>query len=88
MYTVKDFIESLVAAAGVLPDGLASELQVGICNGSTTTFIHRIDLSTPSGHGTYLAVLGHLHPGDTAVSMPAETANLDEELRRLVEDDS
>lgn len=94
MNTVREFVDRLVEKANALPAGLESEIELAICDGSTMTLVERVDVgkwaNVDQADGTqtrtFIVVRGHLHPDDEPATMRAATADVDDELRRLVDD--
>jgi uncharacterized membrane protein YcaP (DUF421 family) len=92
--SVREFIDRLTKAAGGLPDGLDSGIEVAICDGRDLQFIDRVDVSTwttvPENGplDSYVLVRPHVHPGQSPGPRAwGAAAHADEELRRLTDSD-
>ena len=92
--SVRQFIQRLTDAAGNLPSGLDSPVELAICDGRDLQFISRVDVSvwtTVPESGplqTYVLIRPHDHPGESAGPRTrGAAAHADEELRWLTERD-
>jgi hypothetical protein len=92
--SVRKFIQRLTEAAGNLPDGLDSAVELAICDGRDLQFIDRVDVSVwttvpESGPPqSYVLIRPHDHPGDShGPRTRGAAADVDEELRWLTERD-
>lgn len=92
--SVREFIQRLTDAAGNLPDGLDSAVELAICDGRDLQFIDRVDVSvwtTVPESGplrSYVLIRPHDHPGDSQGRRTrGAAAHADEELRWLTERD-
>ena len=92
--SVREFIQRLTDAAGNLPDGVDSPVELAICDGRDLQFITRVDVSvwtTVPESGplqSYVLIRPHDHPGDgPGLRTRGAAANADEELRWLTEHD-
>jgi len=92
--SVREFIQRLTDAAGNLPDGVDSPVELAICDGKDLQFITRVDVSvwtTVPENGplqSYVLIRPHDHPGDSpGPRTRGAAAHADEELRWLTERD-
>ena len=92
--SVREFIQRLTSAAGHLPDGLDSTVELAICDGRDLQFINRVDVSvwsTVAEDGplqSYVLIRPHDHPGESpGPRTRGAAAHADEELRWLIERD-
>ena len=92
--SVREFIQRLTDAAGNLPDGVDSHVELAVCDGRDLQFITRVDVSvwtTVPESGplqSYVLIRPHHHPGDSpGPRTPGAAAHADEELRWLTERD-
>jgi len=92
--SVREFIQRLTDAAGNLPDGVDSVVELAICDGRDLQFITRVDVSvwtTVPDSGplqSYVLIRPHDHPGDSpGPRTRGAAAHADEELRWLTERD-
>ncbi len=92
--TVRQFIQRLSDAAGNLPDGVDSPVELAICDGRDLQFISRVDVSvwtTVPEYGplqSYVLIRPHDHPGENpGPRTRGAAAHADEELRWLTERD-
>jgi hypothetical protein len=92
--SVREFIQRLTDAAGDLPGGLDSPVELAICDGRDLQFIDRVDVSvwtTVPENGplqSYVLVRPHDHDGGSGGRrMRGAAAHADEELRWLTERD-
>ena len=92
--SVSEFIQRLTDAAGKLPNGLDSPIELAICDGRDLQFIRRVDVgvwTTVPESGpleSYVLIRPHAHPGDSSgIQMRGAAAHADEELRWLTEPD-
>jgi hypothetical protein len=92
--SVREFIQRLTNAAGDLPDGLDSTVELAICDGRDLQFISRVDVSvwtTVPENGplqSYVLIRPHDHPGESrSPRTQGAAAHADEELRWLTEHD-
>ena len=92
--SVREFIQRLTKAAGDLPDGLDSAVELAICDGRDLQFLDRVDVSvwtTVPESGplrSYVLIRPHDHPDDThGRRTRGAAAHADEELRWLTEGD-
>ena len=92
--SVREFIQRLTSAAGHLPGGLDSAVELAICDGQDLQFINRVDVSvwtTVADNGplqSYVLIRPHDHPGESpGPRTRGAAAHADEELRRLTEQD-
>lgn len=92
--SVREFIQRLTDAAGNLPDGVDSVVELAVCDGSNLQFITRVDVSvwtTVPENGppqSYVLIRPHDHPGDSpGPRTRGAAAHADEELRWLTEHD-
>ena len=92
--SVREFIQRLTDAAGNLPGGLDSAVELAICDGKDLQFITRVDVSvwtTVPDNGplqSYVLIRPHDHPGDSpGPRTRGAAAHADEELRWLTERD-
>src|SRR6516225_639301 len=92
--SVREFIQRLTDAAGNLPGGLDSAVELAICDGKDLQFITRVDVSvwtTVPDTGplqSYVLIRPHDHPGDSpGPRTRGAPAPADAELRWLTERD-
>ena len=92
--SVSEFIQRLTDAAGKLPNGLDSPIELAICDGRDLQFIRRVDVgvwTTVPESGplqSYVLIRPHAHPGDSSgIQIRGAAAHADEELRWLTEPD-
>ena len=92
--SVREFIQRLTDAAGNLPDGVDSPVELAICDGRDLQFIRRVDVgvwTTVPESGplqSYVLIRPHAHPGDNSgIQIRGAAAHADEELRWLTEPD-
>jgi hypothetical protein len=92
--SVREFIQRLTDAAGNLPGGVDSAVELAICDGSNLQFITRVDVSvwtTVPEDGppqSYVLIRPHDHPGEApGPRTRGAAAHADEELRWLTEHD-
>jgi hypothetical protein len=92
--SVREFIQRLTDAAGNLPDGVDSPVELAICDGRDPQFITRVDVSVwtavpESGPlQSYVLIRPHDHPGDSpGPRTRGVAAHADDELRWLIERD-
>lgn len=92
--TVREFIQRLTDAAGDLPGGVDSPVELAICDGRDLQFISRVDVSvwtTVPENGppqSYVLIRPHAHPGESdSPRTRGAAAHADEELRWLTERD-
>jgi len=92
--SVREFIQRLTSAAGHLPGGLDSTVELAICDGQDLQFINRVDVSvwtTVAESGplqSYVLIRPHDHPGESpGPRTRGAAAHADEELRRLTGQD-
>jgi hypothetical protein len=88
--SVRAFIQRLTEAAGNLPDGVDSAVELAVCDGTNLQFITRVDVSvwtTVPEDGplqSYVLIRPHDHPGDSpGPRTRGAAAHADEELRWL-----
>ena len=93
--TIRIFIELLARAAGNLPEGLDSAIELAICDGTSKQFIDHVEADhwytvnqetgrvvTDGERGVY--IIGHWHPGEGPGKVyRGIAADVDEELRKL-----
>lgn len=91
--TIRDLIGGLTELAAMLPEGLDTPVQIGICNAEDLQLIEKVDLdqwtyrhddSTPDT--TFVLLRGHAHPWEVAGQVLHGAAS-DDELRKLMGDD-
>jgi hypothetical protein len=92
--TVREFVQRLADAAGHLPGGMDSPVELAICDGRDLQFISRVDVSvwtTVPENGplqSYVLIRPHAHPGEgDGPRTRGAAAHADEELRWLTEHD-
>jgi len=92
--SVRVFIQRLTDAAGSLPGGLDSPVELAICDGRDLQFIDRVDVSvwtTVPETGplqSYVLIRPHDHPGESpGPRTRGAAAHADDELRWLTERD-
>ena len=88
--SVREFIQRLTDAAGNLPGGLDSPVELAICDGRDLQFIDRVDVSvwtTVPETGplqSYVLIRPHDHPGENpGPRTRGAAAHADDELRWL-----
>jgi hypothetical protein len=88
--SVREFIQRLTDAAGNLPSGLDSPVELAICDGRDLQFIDRVDVgvwTTVPETGplqSYVLIRPHDHRGENpGPRTRGAAAHADEELRRL-----
>ena len=98
--TVREFINSLMEAAGQLPDDLDSPIDLAICDGHNLQFIDQAEVTwqhqydTTSGRlvrGKEMCVLikGHWHQDESPGRLlRGVVSGVDEELRELTQGDT
>ncbi|OLT12951.1 hypothetical protein BJF79_03360 [Actinomadura sp. CNU-125] len=93
--TIRTLVNMLTLMSSALPDGLETRVEFGICDGENLQMVDKVDLSdyttvTEDGREeeTVVAFRGHAHPGQSPGRLlQGVTADADEQMHRLVEDD-
>ncbi len=94
MTTARELIDAITELAAGLPDGMETEVELGICDGKNVQMVDKMDIDhwTQLKNGRpvrwFVLLRGHIHPGEKAGDfMPGLANDLDEELRQLTDDD-
>ena len=92
----RDLIDGLTYLVSDLPDGLDSDVRLGICDSADVQMVDLWDVvqqfpvnedGSPRA-AAYVLLRGHIHPGDHAGEvLRGVAADADDELRRLTDED-
>lgn len=93
MATVREIIEWLAESTANLPEGLDTEAQIGICDGSGIRLMPRMDvkpwtqvsLSGQEPDEAFVMVRCHEHPADEVTVLPGFAEGIEGDLRTLTD---
>lgn len=93
MATVREIIDWLTQAAADLPEGLDTDAQIGICDGSGVRLMPRVDVKSwtrvsldgQEPDEPFVMLRCHEHPGDEVTSLPGFAEDIESDLRKLTD---